>query len=87
MARCPFPSTRIVQNTRPNDLRFNSDQDLYESMTKMYSWNYLEGKERLDSNVDRSWIYKNIAVGRDVMGVRDRAVLENGGLTEPYEKL
>ncbi|KAF9343636.1 hypothetical protein BGX26_005432, partial [Mortierella sp. AD094] len=71
----------------PNDLSFHSNQDLCKSTSKMYSWNYLEGNGRHDSNVDSTWIHKDIEVGRDLMSARNRAVLENGGLTEPYEKL
>jgi len=75
----------------PNDLSFVSDQELlsllYESTNKVFSWNFLLGDGRVDSTVDNTWVHNNIDLGRELMAARERAVLENGGLSEPYEKL
>ncbi|KAF9083591.1 hypothetical protein BGX27_004050, partial [Mortierella sp. AM989] len=71
----------------PNDQDFLSEQDLYESTSRMYAWNFLEGSGRHDSNVDTTWTYNNVEVGRDLMDFRDRVVENNGGLVHPYEML
>ncbi|KAF9418274.1 hypothetical protein BGZ76_004431 [Entomortierella beljakovae] len=71
----------------PDDASYCTDQDLRESTSKLFTWNYLEGSGRLDSHVDNAWMINDIEVGRDLMDFRDRVVQENGGLTKPYEKL
>ncbi|KAG0353695.1 hypothetical protein BGZ54_002092 [Gamsiella multidivaricata] len=76
-----------LPSTDPYDPNFFTDQDLYESTTKFYTWNYLEGSGRHDSNVDSAWIYNDVEIGGDLMDFRDRVIKENGGLTEPHEKL
>ncbi|KAF9346382.1 hypothetical protein BGX26_002123, partial [Mortierella sp. AD094] len=76
-----------LPSTDPDDLNFFTGQDLLDSTTKIYSWNYLERSGRHDSNVDSAWIHNNTEVGRDLIDFRDRVIQENGGLTEPHEKL
>ncbi|KAF9086308.1 hypothetical protein BGX27_003225 [Mortierella sp. AM989] len=76
-----------LASTDPNDSSFRTDQDLRESTSKLFTWNYLDGRGRLDSCVDNAWVVNGIEAGRDLMGFRDRVVRENGGLTGPYEKL
>ncbi|KAI8601222.1 hypothetical protein EDD21DRAFT_415123 [Dissophora ornata] len=76
-----------LPSTDPDDASYCTDQDLRESTSKLFTWNYLEGGGRLDSHVDNAWIIDDIVVGRDLMDFRDRVVQENGGLTGPYEKL
>ncbi|KAF9303850.1 hypothetical protein BGZ74_002910 [Mortierella antarctica] len=62
------------------------DQDVV-STTKLYSWNFLEGSGRRDSNIDDGWIFNNAELGRDLMQFRERVIQENGGFTQPHEKL
>ncbi|KAF9427754.1 hypothetical protein BGZ76_002206 [Entomortierella beljakovae] len=76
-----------LPSTDPDDTSYYTDQDLRESTTNIYTWNYLHGRGRLDSNVDSGWIINDIDVGRDLMDFKDRVVQVNGGLTETHEKL
>ncbi|KAF9578354.1 hypothetical protein BGW38_005888, partial [Lunasporangiospora selenospora] len=76
-----------LPSTDKDDTSYCTDQDLRESTSKVYTWNYLEGNGRLDSRVDTAWKINDIDVGGDLMDFRDRVVQENGGATEPHEKL
>jgi hypothetical protein len=76
-----------LPSTDKDDTSYCTNQDLRESTSKIYTWNYLEGSGRLDSRVDTAWIINDIDVGGDLMDFRDRVVQENGGATEPHEKL
>ncbi|GJJ74342.1 hypothetical protein EMPS_06700 [Entomortierella parvispora] len=76
----------------PNDPDFLSDQDLYDSTSGLYAWNFLEGDGRHDSNVESTWTYSNVDIGPvdigpDLMYFRDQVLENNGSLAEPYEKL
>ncbi|KAF9578190.1 hypothetical protein BGW38_006145 [Lunasporangiospora selenospora] len=76
-----------LPSTDKDDASYCTDQDLRESISKIYTWNYFEGNGRIDSHVDTAWIINDTDVGHDLMDFRDRVVQENGGLTEPHEKL
>ncbi|KAI8345421.1 hypothetical protein B0O80DRAFT_283386 [Mortierella sp. GBAus27b] len=80
-------STSSRPSTDTNDPDYHTDQDLHESTTRYYAWSYLEGNGRHDSNVESAWIFNDTEVGQDLMDFRDRVIQENGGLTEPHEKL
>ncbi|KAF9408041.1 hypothetical protein BGZ94_002465 [Podila epigama] len=74
-------------STDKDDTSYCTDQDFRESTSKIYTWNYLDGRGRHDSNVESAWMYKNAKIGCDLLDFRQRVVQENGGLTEPHEKL
>ncbi|KAF9095577.1 hypothetical protein BGX27_001255, partial [Mortierella sp. AM989] len=76
-----------LPSTDPSDTSYTTDQDLRLSTSRVYTWNYLEGSGRRDSHVDGPWIINEIEVGRDLMDFRDCIIQNNGGLTEPHEKL
>ncbi|KAI8594522.1 hypothetical protein EDD21DRAFT_359837 [Dissophora ornata] len=76
-----------LPSTDPDDASYCSDQDLRDSTSKVFTWNYLDGSGRLSSHVDTAWTVDGTEVGRDLMEFRDRVVRENGALTKPYEKL
>ncbi|KAF9083726.1 hypothetical protein BGX29_002936, partial [Mortierella sp. GBA35] len=70
----------------PADVSF-ATEDPSPSPTKLYSWNFLEGNGRIDSSVDDPWIWSDVNVGHDLMDFRRRVIENNGGLTDPHEKL
>jgi hypothetical protein len=70
----------------PADVSF-APEDSSPSSTKLYSWNFLGGKGPIDSNVGDSWICSGMNVGYDLMDFRRRVIENNGGLTDPHEKL
>ncbi|ORZ10013.1 hypothetical protein BCR41DRAFT_398554 [Lobosporangium transversale] len=74
-------------STDPDDARYVSSQDQQEPKAKLYTWDYLVGSGRADSRVDNLWAIGGEEVGRDLMELRDRVVLENGVLTDPHEEL
>ncbi|KAG0318875.1 hypothetical protein BGZ99_005391 [Dissophora globulifera] len=76
-----------LPSSDPQDPDYYSELDLYESTTRVYDWNHLEGDGRHDSKVDIAWIQNNVEIGRDLMDFRDRVIQNNGGLEEPHEKL
>ncbi|KAF9115598.1 hypothetical protein BGX30_006222, partial [Mortierella sp. GBA39] len=71
----------------PADLNFVDNEDLKLSTSRLYTWDFLDGPGRVDSDVDDFWVCNGIEVGGDLMACRNRIVENNGGLTEPYEKL
>ena len=68
-------------------MNFVDQEDLNQSTSRLYTWNFLDGPGRVDYDVDSHWVYNGIEVGGDLMACRNRIVENNGGLTEPYEKL
>ncbi|KAG0077695.1 hypothetical protein BGZ92_001820 [Podila epicladia] len=76
-----------LPSTDPADMNFVDQEDLNQSTSRLYTWNFLDGPGRMDSDVDSHWMYNEIEVGGDLMACRNRIVENNGGLTEPYEKL
>ncbi|KAF9323776.1 hypothetical protein BG006_001161 [Podila minutissima] len=76
-----------LPSTDPADMSFVDQGDLNQSTSRLYTWNFLDGPGRVDSDVDSHWVYNEIEVGGDLMACRNRIVENNGGLTEPYEKL
>ncbi|KAK3814023.1 MAG: hypothetical protein J3Q66DRAFT_345451 [Benniella sp.] len=75
-----------LSSSDPDDSNF-STRGLYESTSRVYTWNYLEGSGRFDSNVGTVWKHKEVIISQDLMEFRDRVVLENGGLLHPHQKL
>ncbi|KAG0361990.1 hypothetical protein BGZ54_008831 [Gamsiella multidivaricata] len=76
-----------LPSTDPADMNFVDQEDLNQSTSRLYSWNFLDGSGRLDSDVDSNWVHNEIDIGGDLMACRNRIVENNGGLTEPFEKL
>ncbi|KAG0339834.1 hypothetical protein BG000_001231 [Podila horticola] len=76
-----------LPSTDPADMSFVDQEDLNQSTSRLYTWNFLDGPGRVDSDVDSHWVCNEIEVGGDLMACRNRIVENNGGLTEPYEKL
>ncbi|KAG0015828.1 hypothetical protein BGZ81_011500 [Podila clonocystis] len=76
-----------LPSTDPADVSFVDQGDLNQSTSRLYTWNFLDGPGRVDSDVDSYWVYNEIEIGADLMACRNRIVENNGGLTEPYEKL
>ncbi|KAG0069666.1 hypothetical protein BGZ90_000128 [Linnemannia elongata] len=74
-------------STDPADLNFVDIEDLKLSTSRLYTWDFLDGPGRLNSDVDNFWVCNGIEVGGDLMACRRRIVENNGGLTEPYEML
>lgn len=70
----------------PADASF-AFQDPSPSPTKLYAQNFLEGNGRIDSHVDKPWIYNDVNVGHKLMDFRRRVLEDNGVLTDPHEKL
>ncbi|KAF9542685.1 hypothetical protein EC957_001740 [Mortierella hygrophila] len=76
-----------LPSSDPADMSFVDQGDLNLSTSRWLTWNFLEGPGRVDSDVESHWVYNGIEVGGDLMACRNRIVGNNGGLTEPYEKL
>ncbi|KAF9089120.1 hypothetical protein BGX27_002551, partial [Mortierella sp. AM989] len=76
-----------LPSSDPGDSSFSSSRGLYESTSRVYSWNYLEGNGRLDSSVNSAWRHNDVDISRDLMDFRQRVVQENGGLNHPHQKL
>ncbi|KAG0017852.1 hypothetical protein BGZ82_000635, partial [Podila clonocystis] len=76
-----------LPSTDPADVSFVDQGDFNQSTSRLYTWNFLDGPGRVDSDVDSYWVHNEIEVGGDLMACRNRIVENNGGLTEPYEKL
>ncbi|KAI8595475.1 hypothetical protein EDD21DRAFT_39071 [Dissophora ornata] len=76
-----------LPSSDPADMNFVDNSDLNLSTSRLYTWNFLDGPGRVDSDVDKYWVCNGIEVGGDLMAFRNRIVENNGGFTEPYEKL
>ncbi|KAF9357897.1 hypothetical protein BGX34_009152 [Mortierella sp. NVP85] len=63
------------------------DDCLDESTSRIYTWDYLKGNGRRDSNVSTAWRHNGVDISNDLMEFRDRVVQENGGLNHPHQKL
>ncbi|KAF9897105.1 hypothetical protein BX616_006174, partial [Lobosporangium transversale] len=68
------------------DLSF-STQESTQSSSRIFSWDFLDGGGWIDSKVDSHWVHKGISISTDLMKFRIRTVQDNGGLTEPHQKL
>ncbi|KAF9111728.1 hypothetical protein BGX27_004516, partial [Mortierella sp. AM989] len=66
---------------------FIYQSDPATSISKLYSWDYLDGPGRVDSNVDTPCVYNEIALSAALMKFRRRIIGNNGGYTEAHEKL
>ncbi|KAF9399609.1 hypothetical protein BGZ94_005684 [Podila epigama] len=71
----------------PTDLSFVDQIDSSHSQSRFYSWDFMNGPGRVDSNVEHLWTHNGICIGRDLMAFRNLVVENNGGLNEPHEKL
>jgi hypothetical protein len=69
------------------DANFVDQGYINRSPSIFYTWDYLDGPGRVDSGVDSPWVYNDIEVGDDLMEFRSLIVENNGGLSEPHEKL
>jgi len=76
-----------MPSSDPGDTSFSSSQGLYQSTSRIYSWNFLEGHGKLDSSVECVWIYNGVDISCDLMDFRSRVIQENGGLNYPHRKL
>ncbi|KAF9579256.1 hypothetical protein BGW38_004564, partial [Lunasporangiospora selenospora] len=76
-----------LPSSDPGDSSFSSSRGLYESTSRVYSWNYLEGNGRLDSSVNSAWMYNDVDISHDLMDFRHRVIQENGALNHPHQKL
>ncbi|KAF9536618.1 hypothetical protein EC957_010309, partial [Mortierella hygrophila] len=88
----PSYSSRILlgpdlPSSDPVDANFVDQSYLNLSPSIFYTWDYLDGPGRVDSGVDSPWVYNDIEVGDDLMAFRSLIVENNGGLSEPHEKL
>ncbi|KAF9999636.1 hypothetical protein BGZ65_005038, partial [Modicella reniformis] len=84
---CPKLIDADLSSSDPGDSSFSSSQGLYESTSRVYTWNYLVGNGRPDSNVSSAWRYNDVDISRDLMDFRDRVIQENSGLNHPHQKL
>ncbi|KAF9153549.1 hypothetical protein BGX21_004660 [Mortierella sp. AD011] len=73
-------------STESGDLSFVT-QDSIQSDSRFYTWNFLDGNGRVDSNVHSHWVHNGTNIGVDLMKFRDRTIENNGGLTEAHQKL
>ncbi|KAF9415351.1 hypothetical protein BGZ76_004806, partial [Entomortierella beljakovae] len=80
-------SDSLRESDNSGDLSFSSSQDLYQSTSKLYTWNYLDGSGQLDSDVDTVWSYNGVNISHDLMEFRRRVIENNGGLSSPHQKL
>ena len=76
-----------LPSSNPADMNFVDREDLSLSRSRLYSWDFLDGPGRVDSDVDSYWVCNGVEVGGDLMACRNRIVENNGALSEPYEKL
>ncbi|KAF9204637.1 hypothetical protein BGZ49_005069 [Haplosporangium sp. Z 27] len=77
----------VRSNVESTKSTFVDQGDPAQSISKLYTWNYLSGDGRVDSNVDFYWTYNGKSIGDYLMKFRVRTVQNNGGLTEPCQKL
>ncbi|KAF9536885.1 hypothetical protein EC957_009496, partial [Mortierella hygrophila] len=78
-----LPST----STDLADSDFVDQGDPVQSTSRLYSWNFMDGQGRVDSNVDRYWEHNGTVIGTDLMRFRTRTVENNGGFTKAHQKL
>ncbi|KAG0301730.1 hypothetical protein BGZ98_008096, partial [Dissophora globulifera] len=72
----------------PAGLDFVSFEDLRQSASKLFFWDYLDGPGRIDSLVDEMWVtYHRVEVSGDLMAFHNRVIENNGAIAEPLEKL
>ncbi|KAF9932917.1 hypothetical protein BGZ65_004275, partial [Modicella reniformis] len=84
----PASSLRTeIASTDPGDTSFVDQGDPTQSTSRLYSWNFLDGEGRVDSDVDSHWKHNGTVIGADLMRFRTRTVENNGGLTDAYQKL
>ncbi|KAF9198111.1 hypothetical protein BGZ49_001177 [Haplosporangium sp. Z 27] len=78
-----FPQDEPKEAMLPGGKHPRSDEDLPRQSSQSIS----NQSRRVDSRVDNLWVIDGEEIGRDLMEFRDRVVSENGGLTDPHEKL
>jgi len=77
-----------LPSSDPADPNFVDLEDFYNSTSKLYFWDYLDGPGRKDSEVDQKWVMDSvIELSSDLMAFRNRVIESNGGIAEPFEKL
>ncbi|ORZ19064.1 hypothetical protein BCR41DRAFT_37476 [Lobosporangium transversale] len=81
------PIMKHVCKESRRDLSFSENGESVVSTSVLYSWDFLDGPGRLESNVSELWMCDGVDVGGELMACRDRIVENNGGLTGSYEKL
>lgn len=64
-----------------------SSRCLYDSTSRIYSWDYLVGNGRRDSDVDSVWMYNDVDISHDLMEFRNHVIQENGDLNYSHQKL
>ncbi|KAF9345389.1 hypothetical protein BGX26_003173 [Mortierella sp. AD094] len=76
-----------LPSSDPADSSFVYQGDPAQSTTRLYSWDFLDGPGRVDSDVDSPWVYNGTAIGAALMKFRRRTIENNGGYTETHQKL
>ncbi|KAF9578015.1 hypothetical protein BGW38_006431, partial [Lunasporangiospora selenospora] len=71
----------------PTDFSSVDQEDPSRSPSILYTWDFMDGPGRVDSNVDSFWTHNGTCIGRDLIAFRNRVVENNGGLSESHEKL
>ncbi|KAF8928417.1 hypothetical protein BGZ58_009670 [Dissophora ornata] len=71
----------------PADDSFVHVDEVHEPEGKMFTYDFLDGDGRYDSNVEEQWIYSNIEIGKALLAFRSRVVGNNFGISQPHEKL
>ncbi|KAG0379434.1 hypothetical protein BGX24_000390 [Mortierella sp. AD032] len=83
--RCSLGSNLLSDD--PAVSSFVDQDDPAQSTTRLYSWNFLDGRGRVDSNVDSYWVCNGTAIGAELMRFRRWTVENNGGFTKARQKL
>ncbi|KAG0314028.1 hypothetical protein BGZ99_008428 [Dissophora globulifera] len=78
----------FLLSTDPADPDFVSFEDLRQSMSKLFFWDYLDGPGRMVSLVDEKWVTDHrVEASGDLMAFHNRIIENNGAIAEPLEKL
>ncbi|KAK3845405.1 MAG: hypothetical protein J3R72DRAFT_29278 [Linnemannia gamsii] len=80
------PGSNLLSDD-PADSSFVDQDDPAQSTTRLYSWNFLDGRGRVDSDVDSYWVCNGTAIGAELMRFRRWTVENNGGFTKARQKL
>ncbi|KAF9301824.1 hypothetical protein BGZ74_006226 [Mortierella antarctica] len=74
---CSLLLDDYLLSSDPADMSFMDQEDLNQSTSRLYTWDFLDGAGRVDSEVDNHWVYNEIKVGGDLMDDEDAVIPNN----------
>ncbi|KAG0354841.1 hypothetical protein BG005_006171 [Podila minutissima] len=64
---CSLLLDDYLLSSDPADMSFMDQEDLNQSTSRLYTWDFLDGAGRVDSEVDNHWVYNEIKDDEDAV--------------------